>query len=120
MISNYELRIFLAFIAFSCTNVKTDETPEEPVVVEPELLPDTTFSSVEVLDYEIEIVDSRVSGDLKFTHSEYTDTLSALTFRGNPFRDADFHATVKGRPTKIVKDWEFETGMGKPSAFGGS
>lgn len=112
--------VSITFIAFSCTNAKMDETPEEPVVVDPELLPDTTFSSVEAIDYDIEIVDSTVSGDLKFTHSEYTDTLSALTFRGNPFRNADFHATVKGRPTKIVKDWEFETGKGKLSAFGGS
>lgn len=105
--------------AVSCKNVIIEEDAE-PAIVEPEILPDTAYSSTEVLDYDIELADTTVSGNLQFTHSEYTDTLSALTFRGNNFRNGDFHATVKGNPTKIVTDWVFETGMGKPSSYGGS
>lgn len=112
--------IAASLLATSCSKEKVEEVPAEPVIEEPALLPDTAFSSVEILKYEVEYADSTDSGKLQFTHSEYTDTTSVLTFRGNNFRNADYHAKVKGRPTKIVVDWAFETSMGKPSAYGGS
>jgi len=109
------------FLWTSCTNeTKVDDSIDEPKIVEPDLLPDTTFSSVEELDFEVEVVDTTVSGNLKFTHSEYQDTVSQLTFRGNNFRNADFHGKVKGRPSKIVVDWTYETTQGRPSTIGGS
>ncbi len=105
----------------SCKNAATEEEiPEEPKIVEPAVLPDTAFASVEELDYEVEIVDTTMSGQLQFTHSEYQDTVSQLTFRGNNFRNADFHGKVKGKPTKIVVDWTFETEQGRPASLGGS
>lgn len=104
----------------SCKNEVIVEGTDEPETVEPEVFPDTVFASVNDLDYDVEIVDTIVSGQLKFTHSEYQDSVSQLMFRGNPFRDADFHGKVKGKPSKIVVDWRFETGMGKPSSHGGS
>lgn len=109
-----------ALLLASCKDAAPEEDIAEPVIEEPEILPDTAFASVDDLDYAVEIIDSTVSGQMKFTHSEYQDTVSQLTFRGNPFRNADFHGKVKGKPSKIVVDWTYETAQGRPATIGGS
>ena len=54
------------FLFASCKNAAPEEEIlEEPKIVEPAVLPDTTFASVEELDYDVEIVDTTMTGLLK-------------------------------------------------------
>lgn len=110
----------ISLFAVSCNKEAEKKETAKPVIVEPDLLPDTSYASADSMDYDIEYADSAVSGNLKFTHSEYSDSLSVLTFRGNNFRNADFPTSIKGKPTKIVLDWTFQTGPGKMSSYGGA
>ena len=74
-------------------------------------LPDTVYASVDALNWEVLPYDSTTNGQL----SDYTDYYAnnkngKMAFRANLKRDGDFGGTIKGRPSKIVVDWEFKTG----------
>lgn len=72
-------------------------------------LPVTPLPSVADLKYEVIIADSTVSGELSTLIPAYNKDLGSFTFRGGPYRDADYNCNIKGTPTKIVKLWTFET-----------
>lgn len=86
-------------------SVKDSDT----VVIDTVALPDTSYTSVEQLTWDVIVTDSTVDGSLKVFNDPYLKTPSQLAFRGNQLRNADFGGKVKGRPTKIVQDWTFET-----------
>ena len=75
----------------------------------PAPLPDTIYPSVEDLEYSITEFDSLTDGHLAWMEDPYTEAPGVFTFRGNQFRNADFHGTVKGRPDTVVIDWVFRT-----------
>jgi outer membrane protein assembly factor BamB len=72
-------------------------------------LPDTSFSSVEALIYEIQILDTINSGVITDLRDLYDSVPGILTFRGGPFRDFPKHGKVTGRPDSISVDWTFKT-----------
>lgn len=84
---------------------KTDSVPA-PLAQ----LPDTAMASVEGLDYDIEIVDSTDNGLLELTVESAYDTVpGTFTFRGGTRRDFPVSGQVKGTPSSITVDWEFDT-----------
>lgn len=85
---------------------KADSTTVEETVLQ---FPDTVLPSVSAVSYKIEVVDTTASGTLTSLDNLYDDTEGWFTFRGNPLRNADYGGTVKGNPTRIVKDWQFNT-----------
>lgn len=103
------LFLLLPFV-WSCGN-RTSTTDEIAVdsIVEPEPLSVTPLPSAENIKYEIICHDSTVSGKLTTLRDLYKDAPGKLTFRGGPLRDADFGGKVKGRPSRIVQKWLFET-----------
>ena len=72
-------------------------------------LPDTSFSSVEALIYNITIFDTINSGVLENLRDMYDSVPGILTFRGGPYRDFPKHGKVAGRPESISVDWTFKT-----------
>lgn len=72
-------------------------------------LPDTTYSSIEHLDWKVEVADSTSDGTIADLQNPYDTVSGSLTFRGNSRRDARYGGTVQGTPSKIVQDWMFET-----------
>ncbi len=115
---NYKL-LFVSLFGFSLlcackqgTKVKNEDEGDsiqngeiENVMQE---LPDTAFNSVRNLKYEIHNVDS-LERPLKSFADIYANDKSALTFRKNLKRDADFYGVIQGTPTKIKVDWVFNT-----------
>ena len=72
-------------------------------------LPDTSFSSVEALVYEINIFDTINSGIISDLGNLYDSVPGILTFRGGPYRDFPKHGKVSDRPGSITVDWVFKT-----------
>lgn len=97
-------------LVWSCGN-RTSTVEECPAdsIVEPVPLSANPLASAENIKYEIIQHDSIHSGQLTTLRDLYKEAPGQLTFRGGPLRDADFGGTVKGRPTKVVQKWMFET-----------
>ncbi|MBO4487364.1 MAG: PQQ-like beta-propeller repeat protein [Bacteroidaceae bacterium] len=72
-------------------------------------LPDTALPSATAVSYTLEIVDTTISGELQSLENLYDGKEGWFTFRGNPLRNADFGGTVTGTPSRVVKDWQFNT-----------
>ncbi|NMB36772.1 MAG: dehydrogenase [Bacteroidales bacterium] len=72
-------------------------------------LPDTSFSSIDALIYEITIFDTLNSGIVEDLRNPYDSTPGILTFRGGPYRDFPKHGNVADRPDSIAIDWVFKT-----------
>lgn len=100
---------------FSCKGiVKTSVTDVDSIDSEVDnvMLPDTTFESVGDLDFDVELVDSTTSGVLNSLVDPYDSVPGIFTFRGGQRRDArKFSGTVKGTPSKIVRDWVAKTAI---------
>lgn len=100
---------------WSCKGVTTNKSSKDSdsaVVpkVDTAMLPDTTFQSVENINYEVEVLDTATSGTLNNLINPYDTVPGIFTFRGNQFRDARTYAgKIKGVPTKIVQDWALQT-----------
>ena len=89
---------------------ETDSTTTEPEIpIEQLFLPDTSYTSVEVVKYVIEDEDS-VAAPLKDLDDRYENANGAFVFRKNLRRDASFGGRVKGTPHEVEIAWEFETG----------
>ena len=98
--------------------VVSKDTVKTEVALVP--LPDTIYPSVENLEYTITIFDSLTDGNLAQLEDLYEDVPGIFTFRGGPYRDANFHGTVKGRPDTVVIDWVFTTDFDKRETKFGS
>lgn len=82
-------------------------------------LPDTAFASVKALDWRVEVLDSATDGAVKVANDPYQQGNSHLAFRCGYLRNADFGGKVKGSPTRIVKDWTFDTDVDyTPTKYG--
>ena len=73
------------------------------------MLPDTMLPSASTVSYSIEVTDTSMSGELASIRSLYDGGDGWFTFRANTLRNADFGGKVTGSPTKVVKDWQFDT-----------
>ncbi len=87
-------------------SLDVDSLPEKVVV---KSLPDSSLASADKLDYRIDVFDTVHSGKLVDLSDCYADVPGVFTFRGNPYRNADFGGRVEGRPDTITVDWAFTT-----------
>ena len=100
--------VLLCLCSCTTTGNKQDNANENPVdPVKP--LPDTTFSSIDTLEWEVEVYDSIHDGTLSSLEDAFANTPGQFTFRGNMYREASFDGKVTGTPSRIVRDWTFET-----------
>ncbi len=80
-----------------------------PACIQDVMLPDTSYPSVNRLEYEVLVIDTVTSGDLGNLQSLYADVDGVLTFRGDPWRRAEFGGKVSGVPDSVEIVWQFST-----------
>lgn len=89
-----------------------------------ELNPDTSYSSIDVLDYEIECLDSMQSGILTDYSDRYQSSSGIFTFRNDIERSADFlkkeRLVCMHQPDTIITEWIFSTNHGIPKTTYGT
>lgn len=102
--------------------VAADTTAVDSVEVSslPPILPDTAYPSVSAITPTTRVIDTTISAAINLTADMYAGAPGIMTFRGNAHRDADFHGSVKGTPSKITLEWTFATEMSRPSEKMGS
>lgn len=71
--------------------------------------PDTVFSSVEALQYVVDLFDSITPGRISGYEDLYCQAPGILTFRGSLDRSAPFVGEVKGVPDTVIVEWQFRT-----------
>lgn len=72
--------------------------------------PDTTFSSVDAIQYKVDVMMPEVDGKLESLDDLYAKNEGMmLTFRGGPFRDAPQTGVLEGEPSEIDVVWRFTT-----------
>ncbi len=82
--------------------------------------PDTSFASVKKLKViKIDTFLNNISGQLENFDNQYNESNNILTFRGDPSRETSFSGKVKGTPSIVKVDWEFNTGSGMSARWGG-
>lgn len=88
-----------------------DSSAVEGLRVPDDFLPDTTFSSVDTVDFTVE---NAIEGDhsLKDLIDAYAAFDGKCIFRGTPMRDASFGGSISGTPTQIDVAWRVETENG--------
>lgn len=103
--------VAVALVFGSCGNKTVNQDAEDSVVTEEVLpiFPDTMLPSASTVNYVLDRVDTVTSGELITADNLYDGKEGWFTFRGNPLRNADYGGTVKGTPTRVVKDWQFNT-----------
>ena len=101
---------FVTLIASCGQRAEKAENDDSIVEIqEPQMLPDTMLPSASTVSYSIEVTDTSMSGELASIRSLYDGGDGWFTFRANTLRNADFGGKVTGSPTKVVKDWQFDT-----------
>ena len=101
---------FVMLIASCGQRAEKAENDDSIVEIqEPQMLPDTMLPSASTVSYSIEVTDTSMSGELASIRSLYDGGDGWFTFRANTLRNADFGGKVTGSPTKVVKDWQFDT-----------
>lgn len=83
---------------------------EQKVIV---ALPDSSLPSVDNLVYKIDVFEPSISAELGNLSDCYSDAPGILTFRGGPYRRAQYNGRVTGRPDTVIVDWEFKTELSK-------
>lgn len=71
--------------------------------------PDTSFASVEALNYIVDVFDSITSGRVSGYEDLYRDAPGILTFRGSMDRTAPFVGQIQGVPDTLIVEWSFRT-----------
>lgn len=99
-------------------NDSLSASTDEPEVIEP--LPDTAYSSADIVKYRIENADTTLSGEINSLADMYVNTPGAFTFRKGTLRQADFGGKIADAPTDIVVDWEFKTELDNRSTSTGT
>lgn len=72
-------------------------------------LPDTAYESVKLIKPTTLVFDTVSDPKINSFKDLYRTAPGVLAFRANTFRDGEMGGKVKGTPTKIVVDWNFET-----------
>lgn len=114
------LGVATSLLLGSCGGGKTSATDsdslrqaaEETEKAAEEHLPDTAYSSTEVLKYDIEIADS-TDGRLASLRDLYSEAPGIMTFRGGPRRDAPFTGKLATAPSAVTVAWTFTTSESK-------
>lgn len=101
------------------SDTTTTDTVETPVVTVPERLPDTTYVSAQRVWYNIENPDTTVSGELASLADLYAGQPSIMTFRGGPYRQANYGAELDTVPSRIEVVWRAETASDIKGTWGG-
>ena len=98
-------------LTLSCEHRVAQSEPLDTIAAEQPLptLPDTALPSAQAITYTIEIADTTDDGTLSSLENLYTGEQRWFTFRANARRDADYGGTVRGTPSMVVKDWQFDT-----------
>lgn len=71
--------------------------------------PDTVFSSVEALAYQVDVFDTITSGLVAGYEDRYVDAPGIFTFRGSLDRSAPFVGHVTGIPDTLQTVWTYRT-----------
>ena len=83
---------------------------QESAVKTFERQPDTTFASVEAIQYQVDVMLPDIDGRIESLKDMYAaNDGSMLTFRGGPFRDAPQTGVLEGEPSEIEVAWRFTT-----------
>ena len=108
------LSLCLATLLWSCqrrsSSIAASEANSTELISAQMSFPDTAYASVEQLTYVVEIIDTVTDGTLNSLEDAYADAPGHFTFRGGPLRDEPVAGTFDGVPSKIVRDWTFQTG----------
>ena len=88
------------------TTASADTIPEAELMPE---LPDTAYESVNLIKATTRVLDSISDPKIDSFRDLYRDTPGIFAFRANAYRDGDMGGKVKGTPSEIVVDWQFET-----------
>lgn len=101
--------VFSCLMACSTPQESTADSMPSPLQEEPTLFPDTSFASVDELQYQIDLFDS-ITDDMPNTLDDlYADAPGIMTFRGGALRNAPFVGHIQGRPDTVIIDWKFTT-----------
>ena len=102
---------------FGLINTADSDTIKVPSTME--LNPDTSFSSIDVLEYKIDTFDTVSSGILTDYSDLYQTASGILTFRNDIERTANFlcgsksdNMILKNQPDTIITEWVFNTNNG--------
>lgn len=108
----------MAAAVVAMTGCETKKASGEPVEEEQDslanvpieelFLPDTAYQSVEALTFTTDHKDS-LPHMMTTLDDLYEKTNDVRTFRKNLYRNADYHGTVSGNPTRIDVAWKFMT-----------
>ena len=82
------------------------EAEEKEMMTE---LPDTAYESVNLITATTRVIDTVTDPKLNSFKDLYKDAPGIFAFRANTHRDGDMGARIKGTPSEIVVDWDFET-----------
>lgn len=118
--------LVMPVVATSCAKTSGDKkgVPTDSVVtvekVEIAALPDTAYASAGVVTTRVTVYDTVFPPQIPMEDADmYSDVPGALTFRKDPFRDADFGGKVDDAPSGIDIDWTFTTDEDyTPTAYG--
>ena len=80
-----------------------------------EVLPDTTYPSINKVNYRIEKCDGYSDSLIDNLTNVYAQAQGIYTFRGDINRQANYGGKVTGRPDTIIIDWEFHTASNPPN-----
>ena len=78
----------------------------------PLFLPDTAYTSVNSLIFQVDIFDDSVSGVLANINDIYSEINGILNFRGSPSNSLPFYGEIAERPTNVTVEWVFKTDYG--------
>ncbi len=123
---------FFVMALLSCNTNKQGDKNDTPIdsvdkavsdslnAVEDVLLPDTSYSSADMVKYIIEVKDSAGINTIGENLDLYSKAPGVFTFRKGVLRQANFDGYITGTPTDFTVDWTFvtdtdnrDTGYGK-------
>lgn len=113
------LMVMLTGSVSACGSAQSESVPS-PVPTDSNLLfPDTSYASVGIIVYQVDLFDSLIDGMPTNLDDLYGAAPGIFTFRGSAFRDAPFVGHVQGRPDTVSVDWCFSTGYdGRVTDYG--
>ncbi len=107
-------------------DLQLHEEVADSIVLEPKsrveplkMLPDTVYSSVEALEFVVEVLDTATSGLILPLENRYENASGVFTFRGSTFRDMPQSGRLDSIPSKIEQEWVYLTDYdGRETKYG--
>lgn len=72
-------------------------------------LPDTAYASAKIVKYTVSVVDKNIPERIDNLKDLYNCAPGVLTFRGNNYREANYHGKVDESPNEFVVEWTYKT-----------